>query len=83
MSELNNETFYGKISTYRKVFNKLNLTELKEAIEVLQTQFGKDMKAPSKTHLKPEKIDVPYVKLKKEPIEYVIEENKAEAEEER
>lgn len=83
MSELNNETYYGGISMRSRVFNKLDIKATKEAIEVVQAQFEKDMKNPRKTHLKSEKIDVPYAKLKKEPIEYVIEESKEQTEEER
>ncbi len=78
MSELNNETYYGKISNYRKVLNKLDIREVKEAIEIVQAQFDKEMRDPSKTHLKSEKLDIPYAKLKKQPIEYVSEEENEE-----
>lgn len=67
MSELNKETYYGKISGYSRAFNKLDPNEVREAIEIVQAQFGKKINS---------KVDIPYVKQKKEPIEYVIEESK-------
>lgn len=81
MSELNNENYYGKISKYSKMLNKLDSKEVREAIEIVQAEFDKSMRAPSNVHLQDENLDIPYVKIKKEPIEYVVEE--AEEKEER
>lgn len=67
-----------KISDLQKATNKRNLDEYKELIDVIQEQFMKEMKDPSKVHLKSGNYDIPHVKLDK--VEYVVEESKDEEE---
>ncbi len=68
----------NKITEVQRAINKLSLDEIREGIEIAQQQYMRDMNDLSKVHLK-----TPYSKAKKEPIEYIVEENKNETEEER
>ena len=79
MSGLDLETYYGKISKSARVFNKLDPEQVKDAIEVATMQLNK-RRDPTSVHLKDGNLDIPYVELRKKvaPIEYVIEEEKAE-----
>lgn len=60
MSGLDLNTYYGKISKSARVFNKLDPEQVREGIELAQTQVNKDI-----SRVQPKK---------KEPIEYVVEE---------
>lgn len=62
MSSLDLNTYYGKISKLSRAFNKLDPTQVRDAIEIAQMNVNKDI---SKVNLK-----------RKEPIEYVVEESK-------
>ncbi len=74
MSELDRETYYGRISKLARVYNKLDPEQVKEAIKIASIQFNRDI---TNTHLQKGNLDIPYIKLdNKEPIEYVIEEYK-------
>lgn len=76
MSGLDLNTYYGKVSKSARIFNRLDLEEIREGIEVAQMQFNRDHKDISNVHLKDGNLDIPSIRLKKrkEPIEYVIEE---------
>lgn len=74
MSGLDLNTYYGNVSKLGRVFNKLDSNQTAEAIEIAQINFNNNIKDISKVHLQDENLDFPIVNLKKEPIEYVIEE---------
>lgn len=77
MSELDRETYYGKISKSARVFNKLDPEQVKEAIKLASIQFNRYSRDITNVHLQEGNLDIPYIKLdNKEPIEYVIEEYK-------
>lgn len=81
MSGLDLNTYYGKISKLGRVFNKLNPNQVRDAIEVAEMNFNKDMRDISKVHLKDGTLDIQKVKIKKkEPIEYVVKEEKQDNE---
>lgn len=61
MSELDRNTYYGKISQTAKEFNKIDLQQMFEKLEVEQIGYGFDnTKGSIKQSLK-------------EPIEYIVE----------
>ena len=74
MSGLNGDTYYGRLSKLGRVFNKLDPNQVREAIEIAQMNFNKEMLDISKVDLQYGNKDIPDVKL--EPIEYVVEEEK-------
>lgn len=69
MSGLDLNTYYGKISKLSRAFNKLDLNQVREAIEVTQINANRDI---SKIHFKDGKLDIP--EKKKESTEYVVKE---------
>ena len=75
-----------KLSMLTDMINKSNnfidALRVVQAIKEVETQFKQDMKDVSKVNLKDADLDVPYTKINKEPIEYVIEETKEKVEEE-
>lgn len=75
------EGYSNKVTEEQKAFNKLASDEIREGIEIAQQQFLRDMKDASRTHLSGDKLKAPYSKRKKEPIEYIIKEEKGRDEE--
>jgi hypothetical protein len=69
MSGIDRNTYYGKISKLGRVFNKLDPNQVREAIEIAQANFNKDIRKVSNVHLQDNNLDVPYVSVNRRQIE--------------
>lgn len=65
MSELNNETYYGKISQLTKNINRPDPNEILQGIKIVTEQWEKDMKDISKVHLEVKNNVAPKVRTEK------------------
>ncbi len=74
MSGLDLNTYYGTVSKLGRVFNKLDLNQTAEAIEIAQINVNREMEDIRKVHMQDENVDFSKINFKREPIEYVLEE---------
>lgn len=73
MSGLDLNTYYGTVSKLGRVFNKLDLNQTAEAIEIAQINVNNNAQGISKGTKQNERLDLSRINFKREPIEYVVE----------